>query len=152
MLDRILSLLASNSAGVSLVRDDEAQIAVAALFVEAARMDERFDAAERGTIERLLASRFDLSAGEARELLGQAERAADRSSQLFGFTETIARRFDPGERVRMIEMLWEIAYADGVLSAQEDALIRRIAGLIYVPDSDRMGARQRVRQRLGVND
>jgi uncharacterized tellurite resistance protein B-like protein len=47
-------------------------------------------------------------------------------------------------------MLWEVAYADGVLDADEDALIRRVAGLMFVSDQDRGFARRRVRERLGL--
>jgi uncharacterized tellurite resistance protein B-like protein len=57
----------------------------------------------------------------------------------------------PQQRSHLIEMLWEVAYADGVLDPQEDALLRRVAGLIYVSDADRVAARQRVLQRLADN-
>jgi uncharacterized tellurite resistance protein B-like protein len=97
-----------------------------------------------------LSARFDLSADEARRLLDAAERAVDQSTQLFRFTQTVAQNLSLTERVSLIEMLWEVAYADGILAPQEDALIRRIAGLVYVPDSDRTAARRRVRDRLGM--
>ena len=44
---------------------------------------------------------------------------------------------------QIIEMLWKVVYADGVLDPYEDMLLRRIAGLIYVPDRERGMARQR---------
>jgi uncharacterized tellurite resistance protein B-like protein len=47
-------------------------------------------------------------------------------------------------------MLWEVAYADGVLDPYEDALIRKVAGLVYVTDQERGFARKRVRERLGL--
>jgi uncharacterized tellurite resistance protein B-like protein len=50
----------------------------------------------------------------------------------------------PEERVELIEMLWGVAYADGVLDPEEDLLVRRIAGLIHVDDRERVLARQRV--------
>ena len=53
------------------------------------------------------------------------------------------------ERVGMVEMLWEVAYADGVLDPEEDLLIRRVAGLIHVTDRERVVARQQVLTRLG---
>jgi uncharacterized tellurite resistance protein B-like protein len=49
-------------------------------------------------------------------------------------------------------MLWEVAYADGVLDEYEDSLLRRVGGLIYVPDRERGMARQRVLRRLGLDD
>ena len=149
MIGRILGLLGGAAPGPSPERLDELQIAVAALLVEAARMDDRFEASERATIQRLLGERFALAPEAARDLLAAAERAAQRSSQLFPFTRLVVDRLDPPERVRLIEMLWEVAYADGALAPDEDALLRRVAGLVHVPDQERGAARQRVLRRLG---
>ena len=62
----------------------------------------------------------------------------------------VVERMTPDQRIGLIEMLWEVAYADGVLDPEEDLLIRRIAGLIYVTDRDRVLARQSVLTRLGL--
>ena len=126
------------------------RIAIAALLVQAALMDDSFDQAERQVIERLLLERFGLSPDAARQLLDEGVDAAERSSQLFAFTRLAAEQADPEERVRLIEMLWGVAYADGVLDPHEDALVRRIAGLIYVSDRDRGAARNRVLERMGL--
>jgi uncharacterized tellurite resistance protein B-like protein len=67
---------------------------------------------------------------------------------LHGHTSEIAAEMMPQERIDLIEMLWDVAYADGVLDPEEDLMIRRIAGLIYVSDRDRVLARQRVLARL----
>ena len=152
MLDRILVLLTRREPVVSVEAHDELQLAAAALLVEAARMDDQFDESERRRIEDLLSARFALSPEATRQLLDAAERAVDQSTQLFRFTQTIAQNLSLAERTRIVEMLWEVAYADGTLAPQEDALIRRIAGLVYVPDSERTAARRRVRQRLGLVD
>jgi len=141
MFDRILDLLMPGDAPRA---ETEIHIAVAALLVEAARMDDDFDPAERAAIRGVLAKRFALDQGSVDRLIAAAENAADRSSALYRFTRVVAERFDPAARVEMIEMLWEVAYADGVLDPDEDALIRRIAGLIFVEDHERGAARQRV--------
>jgi uncharacterized tellurite resistance protein B-like protein len=130
-------------------KQDELQLCVAVLLVEAARMDDRFDGAERGMIDHLLEQKFGLSAEERHRLLATAEETAKHSSQLHPFTRTAFTRMEPEERCRLIEMLWEVAYADGVLDPEEDLLLRRVAGLIYVSDHDRIAARQRVLKRLG---
>jgi uncharacterized tellurite resistance protein B-like protein len=148
MFDRILELL-SGGAPIEGGRD-ELPAAVAALLVEAALMDQHFDPAERAVIERLLGTRFRLSGEATRQLVAAAEETAKRSTQLFPFTRIAAERLGPEERVELIEMLWEVAYADGVLDADEDALLRRVAGLIYVSDHDRGEARKRVLRRLGL--
>jgi uncharacterized tellurite resistance protein B-like protein len=56
---------------------------------------------------------------------------------------------EPARRIRLIEMMWEVAYADGKLDPEEDVLLRRVAGLIYISDEDRVAARQRVLSRIG---
>jgi len=132
-------------------RQDELQIALAALLVEAAHSDDHFDPAERSIIARLLERRFGLSAANARALLAAGEAAASESAELFRFTRIVNERLSPDQRVELIEMLWEVAYADRVLDQYEDSLLRRIGGLIYVPDRDRGMARQRVLARLGLD-
>lgn len=120
------------------------RLSVAVLLLEAARQDDTFDPSERTRIEQLLTSRFGLSAQECAQLMSAAEARASQMVQLHGHTSHIVERMTPDERIQLIEMLWDVAYADGVLDPEEDLLIRRIAGLIYVSDRDRVLARQRV--------
>jgi uncharacterized tellurite resistance protein B-like protein len=146
MLAQIRKLL---TAPQSEVPDrDGLHTAVAVLLVEAARMDDHFDEAERATIEWLLGTRFQLSAEETRDLLAHAEKTAEQSHQYYPFTRLTVERMTPGQRVQLIEMLWEVAYADGVVDPDEEVLLRRVAGLIYVSDEDRVAARHRVVSRL----
>jgi uncharacterized tellurite resistance protein B-like protein len=130
------------------IQRDDLETAVAVLLVEAARRDDTFGEIERSKIEQLLGHKFQLSPDATRELLAEAEATADRTNQLYPFTRLAVERMPPEQRVRLIEMLWEVAYADGVLDPEEDALVRRIAGLIYVSDADRVGARLRVLAKL----
>jgi uncharacterized tellurite resistance protein B-like protein len=120
------------------------RLSVAVLLLEAARQDDNFDAAERAMIDRLLTARFGLAPEECAALVRAAQAQASRMTQLHGLTSQIARAMVPQERIQLVEMLWDVAYADGVLDPEEDLLIRRIAGLIYVSDRDRVLARQRV--------
>jgi uncharacterized tellurite resistance protein B-like protein len=130
---------------------EELRLAAAALLVVAARMDGEFGEPERGTVQGLLERHFSLASEEARELLEVAEAAAMRSTQLFAFTETVKNGYAPEERIAMIEMLWEVAYADGELHDYEANLLRRVAGLIHVPDPVSGAARKRVLARLGLD-
>ena len=146
VIERIRKLLAAPEAAPQ--RPDDLQIAVAVLLVEAARMDDKFDEYERGTIEQLLEQKFELTHDETQQLLAVAEETAERSLQLHPFTRLAVERMEPKRRIRLIEMLWEVAYADGKLDPEEDVLLRRVAGLIYVSDEDRIAARQRVLERM----
>jgi uncharacterized tellurite resistance protein B-like protein len=143
MLGKLVSFLKGEE-GASASRQDALQLQVAALLVEAATMDSSFDVEERAAIQRVLAAYFKLSPAETDELLTAATKKTEASVQIFGFTRGMAERLEYEERVKIIEMLWEVAYADGVLTPEEDSLIRRVAGLIYVSDTDRGAARRRV--------
>ena len=150
MLDRLLNLLTGTEAPSVQAGPDELQLAVAALLVEAARMDDNFGAEERTAIERLLAAHFDLTPEALHTLIGAAERKMSASMQYFPFTHAITTRLSTEQRVGIIEMLWEVAYADGNLDPQEDALLRQIAGLIHVPDRERGEARKRALEKVAA--
>ncbi|WP_119304640.1 tellurite resistance TerB family protein [Dongia deserti] len=148
MIDRMLDFLTGRQAPALADKPDELELAVAALLIEAGRMDDQFDAAERATIERLLQNRFDLSHDAVQSLMDSAERAVRSATQFFPFTREIVQRISPEDRAHILEMMWEVAYADGVLDPHEDALLRRIAGLIHVPDQERGLARQRALEKV----
>jgi uncharacterized tellurite resistance protein B-like protein len=128
------------------------RLSVAVLLLEAARQDDNFDPRERAAIESLLTRHFQLSPQECAALMAAGETQSAQMVQLHGHTSAIAARMSPEERIGLIEMLWEVAYADGVLDPEEDLLIRRIAGLIYVTDRERVLARQRVLSRQTPRD
>jgi uncharacterized tellurite resistance protein B-like protein len=152
MLDRLHRLLTGRppEAQPRAHSFEERQLAAAALMVEAATMDSAFDAAERDRIIALIQQRFALGANEAADLIAEAEQAAARSVQWHGFTSAIKDGFDHAERIELIEMLWEVAYADGQLHDYEASLLRRIAGLLYVGDRESAEARKRALARLGL--
>jgi uncharacterized tellurite resistance protein B-like protein len=152
MLARLHRLLTGRPPGAQPAAHsfEERQLAAAALMVEAATMDSAFDAAERTRIGELIRERFALGAADAADLIAEAERAVAASVQWHGFTSAIKDGFDHAERVELIEMLWEVVYADGELHDYEASLLRRIAGLIYVSDRESGEARKRVLARHGL--
>lgn len=123
---------------------DELQLAAVALLVEAACADGEFEDSERRCIRGLIESRFGLTPDEAAALTAEAARVVEDSVQILRFTRTIKDRYSYEERVALIEMLWEVVYANGVSDALESQLMRRIGGLIYISDRDRGEARLRV--------
>ncbi len=154
MIKRIKALLLAGDDGSAAAaapgEGDDLQVAAAALMVEAALMDDRFEASERDKIAELLKARFELGEADAETLLATARERVGRSSQLFGFTRVVADRFSHDERVELMEMLWQVAYADGVLDDYEANLMRRLGGLIHVSDRDSGEARKRALAHLGL--
>ena len=149
MLERLLSLMGGGGEAQVADRQQRLRLAAAALLVEMARVDEGADESERRRIAQLLAQRFSLSSSAAEALVEEAEEEADRSSQLFAYTREIKDAFDYDERVELLELLWEIAYADDRLHHLEANLMRRITGLLHVEDRDSGEARKRVLARRG---
>jgi uncharacterized tellurite resistance protein B-like protein len=153
MLEHIKGILSGRlrPAGPNAAREMEAlHQAVAALLVEAARLDGRFGEAERGRIAALLARRFSLSDEHVEALIGTAVQMSEESVDTYGFTQRISRQFDHDEKVGIVEMLWDVAYADGTLHDYEGNLLRRVAGLLYVTDQESGAARKRVVDRIGA--
>jgi uncharacterized tellurite resistance protein B-like protein len=147
MFDEIKAWLEGDDKPKAPGNTDEVKLAAAALLLEAAHIDDDFDLRERAVIDRILERHFKLSAAAAGRLVAEAERVSERSTQLFRFTQVINDRYSLEQRIELMEMLWEVVYADGSIDALEDTLLRRLGGLIYVPDRERGAARQRVLQR-----
>jgi uncharacterized tellurite resistance protein B-like protein len=127
------------------------RLAVAVLLIEAAYRDDVFQPEERDVIFRLLQHKFALTEDETSALLRAAEETCRNSVQLHPWTSAVLDQMTEGDRIHLVEMMWEVAYADGVLDPEEDALIRRMVNLIHITDRDRMLARRRVLDRLGRN-
>jgi len=150
MLDRLKSLFNSEAPAPDTGAADT-QLAAAVLLVDAARADADYTAEDKARVVAILKTRFHLSEDEVTELLGLAEERAEESVNLHRFTSSVKDKWSEEDRVGLIELLWEVAYADGKIHAYEDHLIRRVAGLIYVTDRDRGEARKRVAERLGLS-
>ena len=126
---------------------DRLQLAAAVLLVEVARMDDEVDEDERQRIAELIRWRFKLSSEATESLVAEALRISEGAAQWYGFTATINGSFTPGERVMLVEMLWDVVYADGRVHDLEANMMRRVAALLHVSDADSAGARQRAQSR-----
>ncbi|MFT4591701.1 MAG: putative tellurite resistance protein B-like protein [Gammaproteobacteria bacterium] len=136
MLKKLKDLFVS--ADVAHENDDNKrlQISLAALLVEMARADFDETAEEDNEITRILVDHFSVSTDEAIELLSEAQIATDDSVSLHESISTLQGSLSAEERLKVIELLWQLALSDSILNKYEDHLVRRIAGLMYVPNSD----------------
>ena len=148
MIDRVLDFLTGKAAPAAARGERDFELAVAALLIEAERMDDRFDASERAMIEHVLAAKFKMSPAEVQELIAAAEKAVRDATQLFPFTQKIVKTMPPDDRHHILELMWKVAYADGTLDPHEDMLLRRIAGLLHIPDRERGLAHQSALEKL----
>jgi len=146
MIGWLKNFLAAESGPTShaAVHEGDRVMAAAALMVEVAARDGEFSAGERTTIERLLASHFKLDEASARSMVDEVISLHEDASDVFRFTSALNRRFSPEERLEIVELLWEVVYADGEAHHYETSLMRRLAGLLYLDDADVGAARKRV--------
>ncbi len=147
MLDKIRSLFRQTANAPEATETDPRQLAFAALLVEAARADEVYADHEIAIIDRAIRSKFTLDAAGAAALREKAEAVQNNANDIQRFTR-VMKEMSHAEKISLIEELWEIILSDGDRDSFEDALVRRICGLIYVEDRESGEARQRVEARL----
>jgi len=119
------------------------RVATAVLLVEIARADFVVAAAESERLRQLLEQQFSLSASELDELLDSAEADADRMVSIQHTTRLLNEHYDHAMKRRVIEMMWQLVYADGEKSHYEEHLIRQVADLLYLSHSEFMQARHK---------
>jgi uncharacterized tellurite resistance protein B-like protein len=122
------------------------QLATAVMLVEVMRADSSFHAGEREAVLSALREKFALSDDEAARLAELAVSTAQQATDLFTFTSHINAHFEMPQKLRMVELMWRVAYADGHLSAHERHVLWRVADLLHVPQGAYVHARLRAEQ------
>ena len=125
-------------------REHELKLATAVLLVEVARADFAEDEAELDAVANLLGPHLGLPEDDVRELVAEARQKADHAASLQAFTRQLHEELELGEKLKIVELLWEVALADETLDRHEDHLIRKVSDLLYVSHSDLIRIRNRV--------
>ena len=128
--------------------DHQLKLATAALLIEMMQQDHHEHENEKRAIRSALQSKFSLTDDETDDLYQLAQQQLAHATDYFQFTNLIARNFNQAQKIKVIEYLWTIAYADQHLDAYEEHMVRRIADLIYVSHKDFMQTKHKVQQRL----
>jgi uncharacterized tellurite resistance protein B-like protein len=138
MLDRIIAYLEARVERNAFNPHpfDRRHVAVAALLVEASRLDGRYDPTEQGTIVRLVKETLNLPAIEARALLEVAQRREAHTGHDWIFCSAINKGYDLDERIAIMRKLWELALSDGNLHTLEAMMLERVAGQLEIPEAD----------------
>jgi uncharacterized tellurite resistance protein B-like protein len=147
MLKALKALLAPAAQAPHSKEFEQRQLktAVAGLLFEMTRMDLEVKPEDLAAGRAALADLFGTPEPEARELLEHAAEQRNRLTSYFGPVSAINRWFPVEQRIRLVEHLWRIAYADGGLDPHEDHLVRKLSHLMYVPNTQCMLARGRAR-------
>lgn len=146
MLGRIANLLSGGPQTEPQQEHTRIQVATCALLLEVAHADKELHDLEEQTIRDLLAHKFDLDDEMAAELIEYARGDLEESLDLYQFAREINANFTKEEKYEVMETVWRIIYADGVLDRYEDALARQISTLL------RLDQRQSIDLKVKVLD
>ena len=139
-----LSDLSSGDKHPDAFDENDHRLAAAALLIHSAVIDGKIADVERDRLHFLLKQRFALDDAATATLVEKATVVEHDSVDLYHFTRILCRSLDEAGRVSMVEMMWEVAYADGTVTEFEDNLIWRTADLLGVSSHERIALRQRV--------
>src|ERR1700726_1658837 len=120
------------------------RLAATALLVHVISLDGEPSEVEKRKLHSLIESRFGLDPGTADQLIASATLVEGEAVDLYHFTSVIMRSVDEAGRLRIVEMMWELVYADGEVSEFEDNVVWRAADLLGVSSRDRIDLKHRI--------
>jgi uncharacterized tellurite resistance protein B-like protein len=144
MFDLLRKLLTGGPAPEPTQEHERVQVATCVLLLEMAHADEEFHAMEELLIRDLLQRKFELSPDCAAELIAFAQQQRKESLDLHQFAQQINANFTIAEKEEVMEAVWRIIYADGVLDQYEDHLVRKIATLLRLSHRQMIAAKVKV--------
>lgn len=120
------------------------RVATCALFVEIARIDDKFTEAEMETILSILKQKYGLSPDHADTLIAEAERELKKSVDLWQFTNLINENYSNEEKIKIIEIFWQIVYVDGKMDQHEHYLMNKLQNLLRLTHDQLIAAKLKV--------
>ena len=115
---------------------DTVQIAISTLMIQTAVYDGVFDEQEKSEILELIRKYFKFNEDQKLSLFKIAMKVNDDSNDMQQFTRVLNDNLSEEEKLNIIEMLWKVIISDGHIDDYENALIRKISGLLYISDRD----------------
>ncbi|KZL20687.1 Tellurite resistance protein TerB [Pseudovibrio axinellae] len=127
--------------------EDDERLAVAALMFHIIAVDGDIEQQELDQLKRVLQQQYELNEEDTKELMQLAKERDEEAVDLYRFTSVLKRKLEPAQRLKVIESLWEMGFADGSVHEFEDNTIWRVAELLGVSSRDRMQLKQQVARR-----
>ena len=148
MLDivkRFFSKTESEAAkNVDQATEHDVRVAACAIFVEMARIDEKFTEAEMDTILSIVQDRYGLSREHADALVAEADKELDKSVDLWQFARLINENYSPDEKIEIVETLWRMVFVDGKMDRYEHYLMNKLKNLLRLSHDQLIAAKLKV--------
>lgn len=150
-LDQLSQQLANSGATVSSAGPDHRlELATAVLLVDVMRAESTLGEAERDAVLVALRRKFHLTDDELARLLDLAHETVRAKNDYYQFTSLLNDRFSQAQKIQVIEAMWEVAMADGSVSALEHHIIGKVAGLLHVTHGEYIAAKLRAQENAGL--
>lgn len=120
------------------------QIATCVLLLEVAKTDDEFSSIEKTTISAILKKKFEMPHETAEELMEMAKGKREESIDLWEFTNLINENYSREKKIKVVEAVWRVIYADRKLDKYEDHLVHKLAGLLRLKHNEMIEAKLRV--------
>ncbi len=143
--DLFQNLLQPEGSSTAAETEHEIQLSTAVLLVEVMRAEPTLAAAERRAILLALETRFNLAREEVDRLIELAQDTAKVAYDYQRFTSQLNEHFTQAQKIRVVETMWSVAYADAHLDAHEQHVISKVAGLLHVTHGEYIGAKLRAK-------
>lgn len=141
--DYFANNMALDRAAKSETAEHNIQVATCALLIEMASIDSEFDSQEKSRIVQYFRDEYGLPEARIDELFALAQNELDTRIDLWGLTNLINQHYDNSQKIKVIEIVWEVIYADGKLSAHEDYLIHKLYKMLNLAHGDMIEAKMR---------
>src|SRR5438045_588093 len=148
MFDQLVRFLTGADDALQSGHRNDAAFALAVLLIEVGRSDDRVEAREQSLIALALARRFGLDRSEVASLVAAAKEGAIKATDLHHFTQVVVGSFNEEERIGVIEMLWDVAYSDSVLTGDEDAIIVDVEATTAIRQAEVTAAKRMIERSL----
>ena len=145
-LKDLFDSFASPAAPSPEAQEHALQLATAVLLVEVMRADPDIQAAEHNAVIQTLREKFALADDELARLMELAAETARTAYDYHRFTSSLNDHFTHAQKIHIVENMWEVAYADAHLGANENHLISKVAGLLYVTHGEYIAAKMRAKE------
>lgn len=140
------SLTAPDGAHGAAEQERTLQLSTAVLLVEVMRAEPELKDNERQAVLRALRRKFTLSDDELDRLMELAQETSRTAYDYQRFTGLMNDCFTQEQKISVVEAMWEVAFADQHLDANEHHVISKVAGLLHVTHGEYIAAKLRVQE------
>ncbi|KAA3614722.1 MAG: TerB family tellurite resistance protein [Calditrichaeota bacterium] len=146
MISKLQQLFKNVTQNEAEEKNNKLEIATSVLFLELAYADFNIAPEEEKHMHKSIEDFFSLSSEEVKELVELAREKRDDRNDIWLFTDQIKQNFSRDDKIRILEMLWELVYADGHMDKYEEALMRKITPLLGLSHAEMIQAKLKAKK------